>query len=80
MTATNREYDVTRPAEILRVAGDLRPTLKEIEKAVILERLALYKDATVAARSLMIGRTSIYRKMRQYGIPVFRPFKKPRAR
>lgn len=46
---------------------DIRP-LREIEQEAILERIYLKRNIPLAARSLKIGKTTIYRKLREYGV------------
>lgn len=58
------------PEAILTSAGEPRiAPLLEIEKRAILEALAYTKgDRTVAAAMLGIGRTTLYRKLKDYGL------------
>lgn len=45
----------------------------EIERVIILARIAKYQGSVLAAaRSLGMGKTSMYRKLREYGAPLGR--------
>ncbi len=60
-------------APLLPVANAERPpqTLAELEKAAILAALAFYEnDLLAASRALGIGRSTLYRKLAAYGIPL----------
>ena len=59
----------------------IRP-LSEIERETILAAIRELHDIPRAARALGIGRNTAYRKLREYGIPLYRPpgFKVLRAR
>lgn len=51
------------------VSGTQVRTLAELEKNAIENAVALYRgNLTKAAQALGIGRATIYRKIRQYGI------------
>ncbi|WP_027363666.1 sigma-54-dependent transcriptional regulator [Desulfotruncus alcoholivorax] len=53
----------------LGVAGPLPPSLREVEIKAIAETLSFYKgNISTAARSLGIGRNTLYRKIKEYGL------------
>ncbi|SFG34339.1 two-component system, NtrC family, response regulator [Desulfotomaculum arcticum] len=55
----------------LGVTGPLPPSLREIEIKAITDTLAFYDgNISTAARSLGIGRNTLYRKIKEYGLKI----------
>jgi two-component system NtrC family response regulator len=63
------EEKLLKRMESLGVPGPLPPSMEEVEIRNITRTLAYYSgNITTAARSLGIGRNTLYRKMKEYGI------------
>jgi AraC-like DNA-binding protein len=45
------------------------PALREVKKAAILSAVAQLRDISLAADALGLGKTTLYRKLREYGVP-----------
>ena len=70
--AASRLAEPTPTAPYRVVAADERDTwsLADVEREHILRVLRLHRgNSTAAARQLGISRTTLWRKLRQYGIP-----------
>jgi two-component system, NtrC family, response regulator AtoC len=73
-TVTNRAYESSRTEAEAGVSGFIEPAggvipLAELEKKMILHAITYTKgDRTVAAAMLGIGRTTLYRKLKEYGL------------
>ncbi|WP_347487964.1 sigma-54-dependent transcriptional regulator [Desulfoscipio sp. XC116] len=65
------EEKLLKQMQTLSVPGPLPPSLEEIEVKTITHTLTYYDgNITTAARSLGIGRNTLYRKIREYSIDI----------